>query len=47
MKKLLDKIASLILYWINWLCSREVLAAINSGATYDEADAIARKHDAR
>lgn len=47
MKKLLDKIASLILYWINWLCSREVLTAINSGATYDEVDAIARKHDAR
>ena len=43
MKKLLDKIASLILYYINWLCSREVLAAINSGATYDEVDAIARK----
>lgn len=47
MKKLLDKIASLTLYWINWLCSREVLAAINSGATYDEVDAIARKHDVK
>lgn len=26
-----------------WLASREILAAINAGATYEEVEAIARK----
>jgi hypothetical protein len=39
MKKLYYKIRRV---W-RWLASREILAAINAGANYDEVEAIARR----
>lgn len=35
------KIKAWFNYWFNWLFGRDVLEAINNGATYEEVDAIA------
>ena len=36
-----------ITYLINWLFAREVLDAINNGASYEEVEQIAHREDAR
>lgn len=36
----MKKIFSKIKYWFTWLFSKNVLEAINNGATYEEVDNI-------
>lgn len=43
MKKIIKNIGKKARYWCAWLFSRKVMDAINSGASFDEVEALARE----